>query len=110
LRSLVASLGNSMRDVSLPQRLTTARITVALVSDEVIRAGPWSPASTGAWDPDALQDRFQQRTVVAMSWRDDDGEGPSAPVAGEVKLGGQPSTTAPKSLVGSVRDPLFSSA
>ena len=66
--------------------------------------------SAGAWDPDAIQHSLQLRTVMALSWGNDDGERPAAAVTGEMELGSQPSTAAPESFVGLVRDPLFSSA
>jgi hypothetical protein len=110
LRPLVASLGDGVLDLPLPQQAPTAWVTVALVGDEVVWAGTWSSTSTGAWDTDAIQDRLQLRAVMALSQGDDDGERSPAAVAGQMKLGGQPSAAAPKSLVGWVRDPFFSSA
>src|SRR5262245_12272853 len=55
LGTLVASLGNGARDLALSQQAAPARVAVAvaLVSDEVVWTRPWSPASAGAWDPDA---------------------------------------------------------
>lgn len=88
LRALVASLGNSVGNVSAAEQLTTSPIAVALVSDEAVWTRPWSPGSCGARDPDAIQDGLQLGTVMPMSWGNDDGERPSATVAGEMKLGG----------------------
>jgi hypothetical protein len=74
-------------NVSAAEQLTTPPIAVALVSDEAVWARPWSPTSCGARDPDAIQDGLQLGTVMPMSWGNDDGERPSAPVTGEMKLG-----------------------
>jgi hypothetical protein len=109
-RALVASLWDRMVDLPLAQPAATPWIAVAFVSDEAVWAGTWSPASAGAWNPDALQDRFQLGAFMAVPWADHDGERSSAAVTGEMELGGQPSTTAPESLVGGVRDPFFSRA
>src|SRR5262249_48103492 len=78
LRSLVTALGNRVLDLPLTQPAPTARIAVAFVGDEAIRAGSGSPASVGAWDTDAVQDGFELRTVTAMSWGDHDRERPAA--------------------------------
>jgi hypothetical protein len=110
LRALVASLGNRVLDLPLAQQAPTAAIAVALVGDEVIWAGAWSPAPSHAWDTDAIQDRLQLGTVMTMSWGNDDGERPPAAVTGEMKLGRQPSTAASESFVGRVGDLFFSSA
>ena len=110
LRSLVASLWNRVLDLSLSQQATAAWIAIALVGDEVVWARPRSPPPGGTWNPDAVQDGFQLRTVMALSWRTDDGEWSTTTVTGEMKLGGQPSTAATESLVGWVADPFFSSA
>ncbi len=88
LRALVAPLWNGVLDLSLPQPAPTPCIAVPFVGDEVIWTRPGSPTSCGAWDPDALQNWYQLRTVMALSWSDHNGEGPPAPVTGEVKLGG----------------------
>jgi hypothetical protein len=99
LRALVASLWNGMRDLSPPQQMATARIAIALVGDEVIGAGPWSPISAGAWDPNAVQDRLELRTVMALSWADHNSERSPAAVTGEMELRGQPATAASKPFV-----------
>jgi hypothetical protein len=110
LRALVASLGNGVLDLPLTQPAPTAGVAVALIGDEAVWAGPWSSTSGGAWDPDAVQDRSQLRTVLALSWRNHDGAWSSAPVTGEMEFARQPSAAAPESLVGGGRDPCFSSA
>jgi hypothetical protein len=113
LRALVAPLWNGVLDLSLAQHAPTARIAriaVAFVSDEALGTRSRSPTSCGTRNPDAIQHRLQLRTVMAMPWRDHDGQRPSAPVTSEVKLGGQPATTASEPLVGGVADPFFSSA
>jgi hypothetical protein len=48
------------------QQAATARKAIALISDESIRAGSRSLASSGTWDPDACQHRLQVRTVMAV--------------------------------------------
>ena len=68
LRTLVVSLGNGVLDLPLAQPPSTARIAVAFVGDEPIRASAWSPPPGGAWDPDAVQDGLQLRTIVTLSW------------------------------------------
>jgi len=110
LRALVTPLWNGVLDLSLPQQAATAWVTVALVSDEPVWARPWSPAATGAWDPDAVQHRLQLRTVMALSWADHDGERPSTAVTGQMELGGQPASAPSEPLVARVGDPFFSSA
>jgi site-specific DNA recombinase len=49
LRTLVVSLWNGVLDLPLAQPPPTARIAVAFVGDEPIRARAWSPPSAGAW-------------------------------------------------------------
>src|SRR5260221_7361790 len=110
LRALVASLGNRVLDLPLAQQAAAARITIAFVSDEVIWSRPRSPAPSSAWDPDAVQDRLQLRTVMTVARRDHDGERPSAAITGEMKLGGQPSTAASEAFLLMGDDPFFSSA
>ena len=63
-RSLVASLWDRMLDLPLAQPAATPWIAVAFVSDEAIRAGPWSSASAGAWNPDTLTG-----SSWVLSWR-----------------------------------------
>lgn len=67
LRTLVASLWNGVRDLSLPQPAATAWVPVAVVGDETVRAGAWSPAACGAWDSDALQDCLELRDTSATA-------------------------------------------
>ena len=86
--SLVAPLWNGVRDLSLSQPAPTPCITVPFIGDEVIWTRPGSPTSCGAGDPDALQDWYQLRTVMALSWGDHNGKRPPAAVTGEVKFGG----------------------
>ena len=110
LRLLVTSLRNRVLDLTLPQHAAAAWIAVALIRDEPIGTGSGSSASCSAWDADAIQDWLQLRTVMAMSRRDHDGEWSPAAVASEMKLRGQPPTTASQCFVSGVGDPLFSSA
>jgi hypothetical protein len=74
-------------DLPLAQPAATPRVAVAIVRDEVIGAHPWSPASGSAWDPDALHDWCQLRTVMALPGRNDYRERSPFPVAGQVELG-----------------------
>jgi hypothetical protein len=44
---LITTLWDSVRNLSCPQQPTTARVAVALISDDAIWQGAWAPAS--AW-------------------------------------------------------------
>src|SRR5262249_39919241 len=110
LRPLVASLGEGVLDLPLSQQAPTARIAVALVGNEAVGARAWPPASTSAWNPDALQDGDQLGTVMTLSRGNYNGERPSLAVTGKMELGGQPSTAASEPFVAWVLDPFFSSA
>lgn len=99
-----------MRDLSLSQPAATTRITVAFVGDKPVGAGAWPSASTGAWNPDTLQDWDQLGTVMTVTRGNHNGERPSLAVAGNVELGGQPSTAATEPFVARVLNPFFSSA
>jgi hypothetical protein len=54
LRALVASLWNGVRDLPLPQPAAAPRVARALVSNEAIRTGAWSPTACRTGDADAL--------------------------------------------------------
>jgi hypothetical protein len=47
------------------------------------------------------------RTLMALSWGDHHGEGPSTAVTSEVKLGRQPSAAAAEPFVAWMLDPFF---
>src|SRR5262249_19564637 len=110
LHLLVGRLWSGMGDLPLAQHSTTARIAVAFGVDESVRSGSQSPASCSAWGTNALQDELKLCTVMEVPWGDYNGERSSAPVTGEMELGGQSATAAPQPLVGGMRDPFFSSA
>ena len=109
-RALVGALGNGMWDLALMQEPPTAGIAVALVGNEPVwpRAGSSAPARPP--DANAVEHRLQLGTVMALSWRNDDGEWPPLAVAGEVKLGRQSAPAASEAFVVRVLEPLFSSA
>jgi hypothetical protein len=108
--SLIAPLWNGVLDLSLAQHAPTAGITIAFVSDEAIGTRPRSSAPRSARNADAIQDRFQLRTVMAMPWADHNGKRSSATVTSEVELGGQPATAASEPFARRMVDPFFSSA
>lgn len=108
--ALIPALGDHVRDLPRAQKTTTARVAVPFVGDEPIRTGPGPSTSTVSRDMDPLQYRFQLRTIVPLPWCDHDREWPPFPVAGQMKLGGQPSAAASKPFVDRVLDPLFTSA
>src|SRR5262249_14417972 len=108
--ALIASLRNRVWDLASPQPLATARITVPLIGNDPVGTHSWPSPSAGPWHADAGEHRDQLRAVMPLSGRDDDGEWPSLPVARQMELGRQPSTTASQPLVAGVGDPLFSSA
>jgi hypothetical protein len=105
--SLVGALENGVRDVALPKQLPTAGITVALVRDNAVGPGPRASPPTGSSHPNAVEHGRQLGTVMAVSRSNDDGQGPSLAVAGQVEFGRQPAPAAPEPLVGWVLDPLF---
>jgi hypothetical protein len=107
---LVGALGDRVRDLARPQQLPTAGIAVALVRDEPVgpRAGASPPTKAG--NADALKHGGQLGAVMALSWSNDDGQGPPFAIAGEVELGGQSAPAAPEYLVGRMLDSLFTSA
>ena len=70
-RPLIPSLRNRVRDLPLTQQPTTARVTVALIRDEPLRARSWSPAPAQPWDPNASQHRLQLRAVMPLPGRND---------------------------------------
>src|SRR5262249_49573899 len=96
------SLRDGVLDLPPAQQVATARITVAFVSDEVMGARPRPPSSAWSWDADAVQDRLQLGTVMALSRSDDDRERSAFAVAREVDFARQPAAAAPKSLVNGV--------
>jgi hypothetical protein len=109
-RLLIGALGNGVRDVSATEQPTAARVAVAFVGDEAIRPRARASPSTGPWYPDAVQHRSQLRTVVPLARRDHDRERSALAIAGQMKLGRQPSAAAAKPLIGGMLDPPFSSA
>jgi len=110
LRTLVASLWNGVRDLSLPQPAATAWVTVALVGDDAVGAGPRSAAATRSGDPDAVEDRSQLGAVMMLPWRNHDREGSPFSVTGQMELGGQPSSATSEALVHQVYYAFFRSA
>jgi hypothetical protein len=110
LRTLVASLWNGVRDLSLPQPAATEWVTVALVGDEAVGAGPRSAAATRSGDPDAVEDRSQLGAVMILPWGNHDREGSPFSVTSQMELGGQPSPATAEALVDQVYYPLFRSA
>ena len=86
--ALISSLGDRVRDLPLAEQATTARVAVALVGDEPRWAGPRSPSPTQSWDMNPSKYRLQLRAIMALPGRNDNREGASFPVAGQVKLGG----------------------
>jgi hypothetical protein len=110
LPSLGKSLGNRVRDPPLPQQSATARAPVAFVGDEAVGPGPWLPPPAGARSTNAVQNGLELRAVMALPWRDDDGERTPMAVTGEVEFGGQSAPAASESFIGRMGDPFFSSA
>ena len=110
LRSLIAALRDGVRDLPLSEQQATARVAVAFVGDEPIRARTRTSPSARSWDADAVQDGCQLGAVMPVAGRDDDRERPAFAVASHMDFARQPATAVPESLVGGVADPFFSSA
>ncbi len=106
-RPLIAALRNRVRDLPHAEQPTTARVAVALVSDDPIWAGPRSSTPSESWDANAIQHRRQLRTVMAVAWRNDDRERSPLAITGQMKLAGQPAPAASEPLVGWVVAPLY---
>jgi hypothetical protein len=107
LHLLVVSLRDGVLDLSLAQPPSAARIAVALVGDDAVRAPPRASSPAGSRDADAVEDRHELGAVMAMPRRDHDRERPTLPVAGQVELGRQPSGAASQPFVRRVLDPLL---
>jgi hypothetical protein len=99
-------LRNGVGNLPPAQQLTTARIAIAFVGDEVSGPRPWTPPPAWSWDMNSLQDRFQLGTVMSLSCRDHHRERASLAVAGYVELGRESASAAPESFVARVLDPL----
>jgi hypothetical protein len=97
-------------DLARSEQALTARITIPFVGNESIGPGPRPSASTRAWDPNTGEHRLQLRAVMALPRRDHDRKRSPFPVAGQMKLGGQPTPATSEPFIGWVLDPLFTSA
>ena len=80
-----------MRDTVFPQVVAYLSGAVALVAQEVVRAGARSPRPLAA-DPDLPEDRLELCAVVDVAAREDEPERAAPAVAGEVDFGGQSTT------------------
>jgi hypothetical protein len=95
---LVVLLGDGVRDAASAQVGAEASGAVGLVGDDLVGPAAWA-ALTGAWDADAFQQGACADAVVALAGRQQDREGPTAAVAGEVDFGGQSSSGSAEGVI-----------
>jgi hypothetical protein len=85
---LVGLLGDGVCDAAFAQVGEEAARAVGLVGDDLVGSAAGS-ARTGARDVDAFEEGACADAVVALSGRQQDGEGSAAAVAGKVDFAGQ---------------------
>ena len=113
LLPLVFSFRDQMRDAAPPQRLPTPRIAEPFVQPQPARslAGAptfWASIRLPTRYPDAIQHGFQLSTIVPLPFREVGRQGLSAPVAGQMELGGQAAAAAAQRLASNrCRSPFF---
>jgi hypothetical protein len=95
---LVGALRDGVGDPPLPQQPPTRGVAVAAVSDQVRRALAWSPRPWPGHS-DGIQQWLQLGALMALTGGDQHRQWPTAAVAGQVDLGGQPAATAAEGLV-----------
>lgn len=95
---LIGLLGDGVRDAPSAEVGAEAARAVGLVGHDLV--GPAAgPAEAGARDADALEERLCADAVVALARGQQDREGPSAAVAGQVDLCGQSSSGSAEGVI-----------
>jgi hypothetical protein len=108
-RFLVTSFRDGMSNTSLFQQTATARVAVAAICNQTIRALPGTATSL-AWHANGIQKRFRLCTVVPLSGSQEYGQRASFSITGGMNFGGQSSPASSQSLILEVLAPLFKSA
>jgi len=106
---LVLRLGDGVLDLASSQVTAVAAGGVRLISAEMVRPSPWTPAVQPG-DADTLHDRDELRRVAPVTWGDQQGQWAASALTGEVDLAGQAAPGPSESLVGAVvprRRPFF---
>ncbi len=99
LRALVALGRDGAADAMLAQVAADCTAAVALVADEALGASarPTSPART--LDGSCLQERDEDALLVALTSRQQQGEGLAVPLGADVELGGEAASAPPERLL-----------
>lgn len=99
--SLVLRLRDGVLDMASSQVAAITTGAVCLVSAHVVGPCP-GPSTQRSWNADPVQDLDHLRGVTPLARRDQQGQGATAALAGEVDLARQAAPGPPETLVGAV--------